>query len=100
MARSSTTFKKGENVSRAGIPNKTTKQAKELILNICMGHVERVNKTLANMEGKELVDALSKLLGLVLPKQADFEGKLPLTLKIEWIDPDGGEDNASDNETA
>lgn len=81
-----------------GIPNKTTKEMRQLILDVCSQHIGKANKTLAELDGKEFIDALAKLFSLVMPRQAEIEGKLPLTLKIEWTDPNGDKDT-SDNET-
>ncbi len=92
---------KGKSNNPAGKPkgtqNKTTKEMREMILNICEGHISKVNTELKKLEGKEFIDAMSKLFGLVLPKQAEIEGKGNVVFRVEW---DDGNDTPEDSQAS
>ena len=72
-----------------GTPNKTTQQMREAILAICENQTDRVNEELAKLEGKEFIDSIVKLAGLVMPKQAEIDVKEKWPFKVVF---ENGED--------
>jgi hypothetical protein len=59
---------------RKGTPNRTTKEAKELLENILFGRIESINEALDKLEedpGK-YIEAITKLFTYVLPKKTDI----------------------------
>jgi hypothetical protein len=58
----------------AGTPNKTTKEARELFMNIMSGQVNNIEPALNFVYKKDpskYLDAVSKLLQYFIPKQTD-----------------------------
>ncbi len=67
-------FKKGEGGRRKGSPNRTTKEARELLERVLFGQIENIEESLANLKEKDdsrYLDACAKLFGYVLPKKSD-----------------------------
>jgi hypothetical protein len=58
-----------------GSPNRTTKEAKELLDNILFGRIDSINETLDKLEAKDpakYIEAVTRLLVYVLPKKSDL----------------------------
>lgn len=58
-----------------GIPNRTTKEAKEFLEQIMFGQLDNMEKALNNLKSKDYsryLDACSKLFTYVLPKKSDI----------------------------
>jgi len=76
----------------AGVPNKTTKAAKELLEQVLLGQVENIEKALELIKDKDpakYLDACSKLFTYVLPKKTDItsgDKPLPKDIKVTYID--------------
>lgn len=60
-----------------GTPNRTTKETKELLTKIVSNELDNVDKLLEQLEPKERLDAVIKLLPYIVPKQTEMtmEGK-------------------------
>jgi len=72
MAKSSTTWKKGEGGKPKGAVNKTTKEAQRLFIEIMDGQMDRVREALANItDDEKYINALAKLLQYYLPRKTD-----------------------------
>ena len=59
----------------AGVPNRTTKEAKALLEQILLGQVENIRDALDELKEKDVarfLDACSKLFTYVLPKKTDI----------------------------
>jgi len=70
---------------KAGTPNRTTKEAKELLQQALFGQLENINTALTGLYNKDqakYLDAISKLFVYVLPKKADIEGDIKGELTI------------------
>lgn len=65
-----------------GIPNRTTKQAKELLEGILFGQIENIADALDRIrkdDPAKYIDACSKMFAFVLPKKTDMtSGDEPL----------------------
>lgn len=59
-----------------GTPNKTTAETKQLLQNVVTKQIEKLETTLNKLEPVERVNALSKLLPYILPKQQGVEIEL------------------------
>jgi hypothetical protein len=61
----------------SGIPNRTTKEAKELLEKILFGQIDNINEALDNIRTKEseskYIEAVSKLFTYVLPKKSETD---------------------------
>lgn len=55
-----------------GTPNRTTSETKQLLQNVVTKQIEKLETTLNKLEPVERVNALSKLLPYILPKQQDI----------------------------
>lgn len=55
-----------------GTPNKTTAETKQLLQNVVTKQIEKLETTLSKLEPVDRVNALSKLLPYILPKQQDI----------------------------
>jgi len=55
-----------------GTPNKTTAETKQLLQNVVSKQIEMLETTLNKLEPVDRVNALSKLLPYILPKQQDI----------------------------
>lgn len=58
-----------------GTPNKTTSELKEVIKTIIDDELEKINEHLEQIEPKERLDFIVKLLPYVVPKQYDHTTK-------------------------
>lgn len=58
----SASFKKGEGGRKKGVPNKATREVKEVLRAAFDANIDRLNDELAKLEGKDLIDAVSKIL--------------------------------------
>ena len=56
-----------------GTPNKTTSETKQLLQNVVTKQIEKLETTLNKLEPVDRVNALSKLLPYILPKQQGVE---------------------------
>ena len=56
-----------------GTPNKTTAETKQLLQNVVTKQIEKLETTLNKLEPVDRVNALSKLLPYILPKQQGVE---------------------------
>lgn len=68
-----------------GIPNRTTKEAKEFLKQILFAEFDNIQASLERARSKSdanYIDLLSKLLQFVIPKQAegDFKGKIDINV--------------------
>lgn len=65
-------FVKGNKGKQKGTENKTTKRAKELVVELVEGGLpEALEKLKQIKDPKEYLDALSKFISYVVPKQVD-----------------------------
>ena len=74
MPKTRGSFKKGEGGRRKGVPNRTTKEARELLEKILFGQIDNINESLNNIrESSEdrYLDAMAKLFRYVLPQKTD-----------------------------
>lgn len=55
-----------------GTPNRTTSETKQLLQNVVTKQIEKLETILNKLEPVERVNALSKLLPYILPKQQDI----------------------------
>ena len=58
----------------AGVPNRTTKEAKEILERVLLGQVDNIKDALDKLKAKDqarYLDACSKLFTYVLPKKTD-----------------------------
>ncbi len=56
-----------------GTPNRTTSETKQLLQNVVTKQIEKLETTLNKLEPVDRVNALSKLLPYILPKQQGVE---------------------------
>ena len=56
-----------------GTPNRTTAETKQLLQNVVTKQIEKLETTLNKLEPVDRVNALSKLLPYILPKQQGVE---------------------------
>ena len=73
----------------AGVPNRTTKEAKALLEQILLGQVENIRDALDELKEKDVarfLDACSKLFTYVLPKKTDVtSGEEKIQVKLPDI---------------
>ena len=55
-----------------GTPNKTTAETKEMIQNIVSKKLDNINELLEQLEPKEQLDIIIKLLPYIVPKQQEI----------------------------
>lgn len=76
MAKSKTTFKKGEGGRKPGTPNRTTVEAREFLQSILYAEFDNIQTSLQNIRENEseakYIDSLNKMLSFILPKQTDI----------------------------
>ena len=72
--------KKGDSKTggrKSGIPNRTSKEAKELLETILFGQLDNINDALDNIRTNEseskYIDSVSKLFTYVLPKKTETD---------------------------
>ena len=74
MAKTKTSFKKGQGGKPKGALNRTTKEAKEFLEFVMFGQLDNMNNALNILYKKDqarYLDACSKLFTYVLPKKTD-----------------------------
>jgi hypothetical protein len=67
-------FTNNPNGRPIGVPNRTTKEAKEILEKMLYGQMEAVETALAQLQEEDpakFIDAVTKLFGYVLPKKTD-----------------------------
>jgi len=74
-----------------GVPNKTTKQARELFISIMNDEIEHIKEALIKIRDEspaKYLDALSKLLQYTMPKQIDVktDGEKITDVKVTYVD--------------
>ena len=73
----------------AGTPNKLTKEFKETLSNILSDEIEKLSETLQQLEPKERLDIIVKLLPYIAPKLQSIEYKdesvKNVTSRIEFV---------------
>ena len=76
MAKTSTSFKKGEAKGKPkGSVNRTTKEAKEILEQVLLGQVDNIKEALGKLKAKDparYLDSCAKLFTYVLPKKTDI----------------------------
>lgn len=87
MAKTSTSFKKGEAKGRPkGVENKTTKTLKEFLVYISENGKEKMWQEMQTLKGKLYVDAYLSLIEYVQPKLARTEvnssGEITTIVKV------------------
>lgn len=95
MARTITTFKKGEGGKKKGSLNRTTRETKEILVNALGGHIDNINEALNELKEKDIkayLDIITKLLVYILPKQSETDLKGNLPFKVVF-DGDSRKDN-------
>lgn len=75
---SDTAKKAGQKSKRKGIPNKTTSEIRERFSAIIDGNIEKYQKELEKLEGREFVSAFNQALEFALPKLQRIEQKTEL----------------------
>ena len=60
---------------KAGTPNKISGEMRQLLKQIISDELEALPETLAQLQGKERVEAVLKLMPFVLPKIESIEGQ-------------------------
>jgi len=89
MAKTSTSFKKGEAKGKPkGALNRTTKEAKLLLEQILLGQVDNIEKAFNDLrkEPGKYLDACSKMFTYVLPKKTDLtSGDEPIKQNLNVI---------------
>lgn len=98
MARSRTTWKKGEGGRPPAVPNKTTKETKQILISALGCHVDNINSALTELKEKDIkayLEVIAKLLPFILPKQneTDIKGNLPFKVVF---DGDSGRDSTEE----
>ena len=81
-------FQKGNKVGgrNKGSLNKTTQDVKEVLARVLDGREESIQLTLDGLEGKDYIDAISKLLPYVIPKKSDVtSGDEPIKQNLNII---------------
>ena len=69
-----------------GSPNRTTKEARELLEGVLFGQIDNINDAMEELRGTDAakyIDACSKMFSYVLPKKVDIKSDdLPIQPKI------------------
>ena len=72
----------------SGTPNRTTKEARELLEQVLLGQVDNIKDALEGLKDDsdaKYLDACSKLFTYVLPKKTDITGIPPIQVKLPDI---------------
>lgn len=95
MARSSTTFKKGQGGKPKGAETMVKKEARGLFLQIMEGEIDHVQDALDKVRQRDparYLDILAKLMPFFIPKQLEVKDTTPDKVNIPviaWLKPDG-----------
>lgn len=69
-----------------GVANKTTAETKEIIQKIVSNELDNIETLLKQLEPKERIDAVIKMLPYIVPKQQEVELKESKPIIISFID--------------
>lgn len=69
-----------------GVANKTTAETKEIIQKIVSNELDNIETLLKQLEPKERIDAVIKMLPYIVPKQQEVELKEKETIHISFRD--------------
>lgn len=69
-----------------GVANKTTAETKEIIQKIVSNELDNIEILLKQLEPKERIDAVIKMLPYIVPKQQEVELKESKPIIISFID--------------
>lgn len=86
-----------------GVPNKTTKEAREMFISIMHGEIENVQDALNRIRTKDpfkYIDALAKLFQYTMPKQIDIksDGEKLTDIKVTYINKIDGDNSEQGTE--
>ena len=70
----------------AGIPNKVTADVRLALEKALSGHIRSLGRLLEELEPKDRVDAISKLLNYIIPRYSDFRVDVSGTIHLEKKD--------------
>lgn len=73
---SETAKEAGRKSKRKGVPNKTTSEIRERFSVIIDGNINKYQKELEKLEGKEFISAFNQVLEFALPKLQRVESKI------------------------
>lgn len=69
-----------------GVANKTTAETKEIIQKIVSNELDNIETLLKQLEPKERIDAVIKMLPYIVPKQQEVELKESKPISISFRD--------------
>jgi len=81
-----TTFKAGEGGRPKGAKNKVTIEVKEFLSNFLNDNLSKLQEDFDNLESKERLYFIEKLLKYVVPIKADQTVKQPISKYADWTD--------------
>jgi len=84
----------------SGTPNKTTKEARELFVQVMNGEIENIKEALDKIRDEnptKYLESLAKLFQYTMPKQVDVtsDGKYITDVKVTYINKIDGDNSQS-----